>query len=129
MVKALDKKLLRDLRLMWSQALTIALVVASGIAGFITSFSAYDSLAWSRDRYYADARFADVFATLKSAPLSLNQRLQNIQGAAHVETSLSHIAPISIPMVADPMVGKLIGLESNTPQQLNLVQLRRGQVL
>ena len=27
-MKALDRKLLRDLRLMWSQALTIALVVA-----------------------------------------------------------------------------------------------------
>ena len=127
MVKALDRKLLRDLRLMWSQALTIALVVASGIAGFITSFSAYDSLAWSRDRYYADARFADVFATLKRAPLSLTPRLEAIQGAAHVQTSLSHIAPISMTTVADPMVGRLIGLE-NTAQRLNLVQLRRGRM-
>ena len=32
-MKTLDKKLLRDLTLMWSQALTIALVVASGVAG------------------------------------------------------------------------------------------------
>ena len=54
----LDRKLLRDLRLMWSQALTIALVVASGVGGFITSFSAFDSLSWSRDVYYAESRFA-----------------------------------------------------------------------
>lgn len=128
MVKALNLKLLRDLRLMWSQAFTIALVVASGIAGFITSFSAYDSLVWSRDRYYADARFADVFATLKRAPLSLSNRLQSIQGAAQVQTSLSHIAPISIPMVADPMVGRLIGLEASYPQQLNQVQLTQGRM-
>jgi len=76
-VKALDRKLLRDLRLMWSQALTIALVVASSVAGFITTFSAYDALSWSRDLYYADARFADVFATLKRAPLSL-ERLNKV---------------------------------------------------
>ena len=44
-MKTLDRKLLRDLRLMWSQALTIALVVASGIGGFVTSLSAVDSLA------------------------------------------------------------------------------------
>ena len=69
-MKALDRKLLRDLRLMWSQALTIALVVASGVAGFVTCFSAYDALSWSRDLYYADARFAHVFATLKRAPHS-----------------------------------------------------------
>ena len=36
-MKALDRKLLRDLRLMWSQALTIALVVASDIGGFLTT--------------------------------------------------------------------------------------------
>ena len=32
-MRALDRKLLRDLRTMWSQALTIALVVASGVGG------------------------------------------------------------------------------------------------
>ena len=67
-MKALDRKLLRDLRLMWSQALTIALVVASGIGGFITSLSAVESLALARERFYAQARFADVFASVKRAP-------------------------------------------------------------
>jgi len=47
-LKALDRKVLRDLRLLWSQALTIALVVASGIGGFIATLSAVDSLARAR---------------------------------------------------------------------------------
>lgn len=127
-MKALDRKLLRDLRLMWSQALTIALVVASSVAGFITSFSAYDALAWSRDRYYADARFADVFATLKRAPRALESQLEAIPGAAHVETSLTQIVPISIPDVADPIIGRLIGLDARMPQRLNKVQLRSGRM-
>jgi putative ABC transport system permease protein len=127
-VKALNRKLLRDLRLMWSQALTIALVVASGVAGFIASFSAYDSLSWSRDRYYADARFADVFATLKRAPLALERQLAALPGAAHVETSLKQDVPISIPNVADPIIGRLIGLDAQTPQRLNKVALRRGKL-
>ena len=67
-MKALDRKLLRDLRLMWSQALTIALVVASGIAGFITCLSAVDSLSLARDRFYERGRFAEVFAHVKRAP-------------------------------------------------------------
>ena len=128
-MKALDRKLLRDLRLMWSQALTIALVVASGVAGFITSFSAYDALSWSRDLYYADARFADVFATLKRAPLALERQLQAIAGAASVQTGLSEIVPISLPLVADPIVGRLIGLDLRAPQQLNQVQLRSGHMV
>ena len=128
-MKALDRKLLRDLRLMWSQALTIALVVASGVAGFITSFSAYDALSWSRDLYYADARFADVFATLKRAPLALERQLQAIPGAAHVETSLAQVVPINIPNVADPIVGSLIGLDARAPQRLNKVHLRSGRMI
>ena len=48
-MKALDRKLLRDLWQMRSQAFTIALVVASGIGSFIALLSTYDSLQWSRD--------------------------------------------------------------------------------
>ena len=126
---ALDRKLLRDLRLMWSQALTTALVVASGVAGFIACFSAYDALDWSRDLYYADARFADVFATLKRAPLALERQLSALPGAAHVETSLSHLVPVAIPQVADPIIGRLIGLDPKTPQRLNVVELRSGRMI
>jgi putative ABC transport system permease protein len=128
-MKTLDKKLLRDLKSMWSQALTIALVVASGVAGFITSFSAYDALSWSRDLYYSDARFADVFATLKRAPLSLERQLQAIAGAAHVETSEAHIVPVSIDNVADPIVGLLLGMDPQLPQRLNKVDLRSGRMI
>ncbi len=128
-MKALDRKLLRDLRLMWSQVLTIALVVASGVAGFITCFSAYDALSWSRDLYYADARFADVFATLKRAPLALEPQLQTIPGAAHVETSLTQIVPITLADVADPVIGRLIGLAVHAPQRLNKLHLRSGRMV
>ena len=128
-MKALDRKLLRDLRLMWSQALTIALVVASGVAGFITSFSAYDALSWSRDLYYAEARFANVFASLKRAPRPMERQLQAIPGAAHVETSLSQIVPITIPNVADPIIGRLIGIDARSPQRLNKVHLRAGRMI
>lgn len=128
-MRALDRKLLRDLRLMWSQALTIALVVASGVAGFITCFSAYDALSWSRDLYYTDSRFADVFATLKRAPLSLERQLTQIPGAAHVETSLTQIVPVDIPNVADPIIGRLVGIDTRTPQRLNTVYVRTGRMI
>ncbi len=128
-MKTLDRKLLRDLRLMWSQALTIALVVASGVGGFITSFSAFDSLSWSRDGYYAESRFADVFSSLKSAPLALQSQLEMIEGAAHVQTGLAQVVPISIPGVSDPIAGQLIGLDPLVPQQLNIVTLRSGRMV
>jgi putative ABC transport system permease protein len=128
-VKALDRKLLRDLSLMWSQAMTIALVVASGVTGFITTFSAYDALSWSRDLYYTESRFADVFANLKRAPLALEKQLQTLPGAAHVETSITAIVPVDIPDVSDPIIGRLIGLDPHLPQQLNQIYLRTGRMI
>jgi len=128
-VKALDRKLLRDLRLMWSQVLTIALVVGSGIGGFITTLSAVDSLALARDRFYAQGRFADVFATVKRAPNSLDAVLRELPGVADVQTTIEQIVRIELPGVADPVVGQLIGIDPLVPSRMNRVTLRRGHPL
>ena len=128
-MKALDRKLLRDLRLMWSQALTIALVVASGIGGFITTLSAVDSLALARDRFYASGRFADVFASVKRAPNSLADTLRSTPGVADVQTTIEQIVRIELPGLSDPVVGQLIGVDPLLPSRMNRVTLRSGRAL
>lgn len=128
-MKALDRKLLRDLRLMWSQALTIALVVAAGIAGFIASLSAVDSLAAARDDYYAAGRFADVFANLKRAPDSLQVTLREQPGVADLEAGVETMARITLPGVPDPIIGQLVGLDLERPQRLNVVSVAAGAAL
>jgi putative ABC transport system permease protein len=128
-MKALDHKLLRDLRLMWSQALTIALVVASGIGGFITMLSAVDSLEAARDRFYAQGRFADVFATVKRAPNALAETLRATPGVADVQTTIEQMVRIDIDGVADPIVGQLIGVDLRVPPVMNRVTLQSGRAL
>ena len=128
-MKALNRKLLRDLRLMWSQALTIALVVASGIAGFITSLSAVDSLASARDEFYAEGRFADLFASLKRAPLALQAQMLELPGVADVQTTLEQVVRVEIAGLADPIIGQMIGLDLRQPPRMNLVTLRSGRSL
>jgi putative ABC transport system permease protein len=125
-VKALDRKLLRDLRLMWSQVLTIALVVASGVGGFITSLSAVDSLDLARERFYATGRFADVFASVKRAPNALTQTLLAVPGVADVQTTIEQIVRVELPGVADPIVGQLIGVDPKAPARMNRVTIRNG---
>jgi len=124
---ALDRKLLRDLVRMWSQALTIALVVASGVGGFITSLSAVDSLALARDRFYAQERFADVFATVKRAPEALEESLRGIPGVADVQTTVEHVVRVRLEGVSDPVVGRLIGLDDRAPPRMNRVVVRSGR--
>ena len=128
-MRTLDRKLLRDLRLMWSQALTIALVVASCVGGFVTSLSAVDSLAAARDAYYAQSRFADAFAELKRAPRSALSAVSEIPGVADVQATIEHVVRLDLPGVADPMLGRLIGVDPREPARLNLLTLRSGQPL
>jgi len=128
-MKALDRKLLRDLRLMWSQALTIALVVASGIGGFVTSLSAVDSLALARDDFYAAGHFADVFASVKRAPNSLADTLRAVPGVADVQTTVQAVVRVEIPGLPDPIIGQLIGLDARRPPRMNLVSVSAGQTL
>jgi putative ABC transport system permease protein len=126
-VKALDRKVWRDLRLLWSQALTIALVVASGVGGFVATLSAVDSLAQARDGFYAQGRFADAFASVKRAPDALAARLAEIPGVVDVQTTVEAVARVAVPGSTDPVIGQLIGRDPRLPQRLNQVQLRSGR--
>lgn len=128
-MKALDRKLMRDLRAMWSQALTIALVVASGVGGFLTSLSAVDSLAAARDAFYAEGRFADLFATVKRAPLALAEQLRGVPGVADVQPTIEQVVRIDIAGSSDPVLGQLIGVDRLQPARLNRVTIAEGRGL
>lgn len=128
-MRTLNKKLMRDLRLMWGQGLTIALIVASGVGGFITTLSAVDSLMLARDEFYARGRFADVFASVKRAPDALTEELRETPGIADIQTSIEQIVRIELAGVTDPIIGQLIGLDVRQPQRMNQVILRSGHAL
>jgi putative ABC transport system permease protein len=128
-VKALDRKLLRDLRRMWSQALTIALVVASGVGSYVTALSAVDSLEDARDAFYVQGRFADVFAAVRRAPRSLEHDLSAIPGVADVQLTVERVVRLDIDGVDDPMLGRLIGVDPLRPRRLNAVTVRSGAPL
>ena len=96
-MRALDRKVLRDLGRMWSQAVTIALVVASGIGGFVGCLSAVESLSLARERFYETGRFGDVFASVKRAPEAQARRLAEIAGVVDVQTTVEAGARITVP--------------------------------
>lgn len=126
-MKALDRKLLRDLRAMWSQALTIALVVASGVAGFLTSLSAVDSLARAHDHFYETNRFADVFAAVRRAPMAALDAIAALPGVADVQPTVEQLVRIELADTTDPITGQLVGLDRRDPARLNRLTLRAGR--
>jgi putative ABC transport system permease protein len=126
-VKAIDRKLLRDLWQMRSQVVTVALVVASAFSGFAGSLATYYSLEHARDSFYASARFGDVFADVKRAPRETERRIAAIPGVSEVETTVVFDVTLDLAGVAEPLVGRLIGLPESGARILDQLVIRRGR--
>ncbi|RPI44792.1 MAG: ABC transporter permease, partial [Hyphomicrobiaceae bacterium] len=124
----LDRKLLRDLRRMWAQALAIALVMASGVATFVLAGGAYRSLDETRATYYQRYRFADVFAQVRRAPKSVVEQIQAIPGVAAAEPRISHLALLDVEGLAEPATGRVISVPDLAEPHLNLLHLREGRL-
>ncbi|MDH5246276.1 MAG: ABC transporter permease [Betaproteobacteria bacterium] len=126
-MKAIDRKLLRDLWQMRSQVVTVALVVGSAFSGFAGSLATYYSLEQARERFYESARFGHVFADIKRAPREIERRLAAIPGVNEVETTVVFDVTLDLAGVAEPVVGRMIGLPESGPQRLDRLVIRRGR--
>jgi putative ABC transport system permease protein len=125
-VNLLDRKLLRDLSTLRGQVVTIALVVAAGIAVFVASISTYNSLRSACDRFYVDAHFPQVFATLKRAPLSVVARLNEIPGVAVVEPRIVRDVIVDWPASPLPVSARIVSISNAGDEPLARLHLRRG---
>jgi putative ABC transport system permease protein len=128
-VKALARKRLRDLVHLRGQVVAIALVVACGVAVVVTSRASYESLVVSQATYYAEYRFADVFANLKRAPESLRARIAAIPGVAAVETRIVAQVTLDVPGLEEPATGRLVSVPEHRVPILNDLHLRSGRWL
>jgi putative ABC transport system permease protein len=126
-VSALDRKLLRDLWDMRSQALAIALVMAAGVSMYVAYLSNFDSLRRTVDSYYEQQRLADVFVSLKRAPERTAERLRDIPGVEVADTRVVASVTLDVPGMDQPAAGLLVSVPAGQRPQLNDVFLRRGR--
>ncbi len=130
MTSSLTRKLLRDLMALRGQVITIALVVACGISSYVTLQSAYDSLLYSRDKYYQDYRFADLFASLKAAPSLVADRLENVPGITRADSRIVETALVPIEGMTRPASGVVVGIDpAEQDVRLNDVHVVSGRTL
>ncbi|MES2695961.1 MAG: FtsX-like permease family protein [Verrucomicrobiota bacterium] len=124
----LDRKLLRDLNALKSQAVAVALVMACGLAMMIMTRSLILSLETTRDTYYEQHRFAEVFARLKRAPNSVREQLAAIPGVATVQTGIAIQVTLDLPGMPEPAVGLINSLPERGELQLNRLYVRAGRL-
>jgi len=118
-MSSLHRKLLRDLWQMRALAVAIAVVMACGVALFVLSRSLLHSLEITQQTYYDRHRFADVFASVKRAPLAVVERLAEIPGVAAVEPRIVAAVNLLLPRNPEPVAGRLVSVPDGRQPQLN----------
>lgn len=127
-MQALDRKLLRDFRRLWAQSLAIALVLACGVAIQLVSAGMSTALRDTREAYYAENRFADVFASVRRAPRAILPEIAAIPGVIAAEARVAGNVVLDIEGRVEPATGQVLSLPADGEARLNVPLLRSGRL-
>ena len=128
-MRALDRKLLRELWRLRGQMFSIAMVVATGIMAVVTMRGSYESLVLAQQSYYRQTRLAEVWAPLKRAPESVRRKIAALPGVASVDTRVTFLATLDLPGLDAPAQGLFVSIPSSARPVLNDVRIERGRYL
>jgi len=112
---------------MKGQVFAIVLIIVSGVATYVMLISTMNSLNQTRDRFYLEYGFAEVFASLKRAPEDLKTQISKIPGVEHVETRVVADVKLDIPGFDEPVTGRLVSVPDHGKPLLNKLHIRKGR--
>lgn len=124
----LDRKLWRDLRRMRSHIITLSLLIICGLSLMIAAGSSYQSLLLSRDRFYQENKFAELFAEFHGAPRSLVKYLAEHPGIRELDARLVASGLVKFDKQAEPAIGHFVSLPLGRQPRLNQLSIRQGRL-
>ncbi|MEM7053667.1 MAG: FtsX-like permease family protein [Pseudomonadota bacterium] len=127
-MRALNRKLIRDLWKLKAQALAIALVIAGGMATWVISLTTMDSLQVTQRLFYQDYRFGSIFASLKRAPEAELARIAEIPGVVVAESRVREAARLEVRGFDEPIEALLTSLPESGQPMLNRLYLTAGRL-
>lgn len=125
----LDRKALRDVWQQRGPSLAIALVVAAGVASFVALQSMVPHLRGVQQRYYASARFADVWVSVSRAPMSVARSIREIPGVEAVETRVAEDVVLDVPGLEIPATAHVISHPLARDLTVNRLRVREGRLM
>lgn len=128
-MRAIHRKLMRDLWQIKGQVVAIAAVIGVGVMLFIAYISTFDSLRGTQQAYYDRYRFAEVFASLERGPNHLGQEIAEIPGVSNVATRVVSDVTLDVPGMDEPITGRLVSVPERREGMLNDLVLRQGRHL
>jgi putative ABC transport system permease protein len=128
-VRTLRKKLARDLWRLRYQALTIAVLVGCGIASLVAAVAASASMQASRDAFYRDTRFGNLFDHLERAPRAVLDRLRDLPGVSAVDGRVVGDFRLEMDGSSEPVSARFVSLAWPQEERLNQPRIRTGRLV
>jgi putative ABC transport system permease protein len=113
-MRAIHRKLLRDLWTLRGQVITIALVVGCGITAYVALRSSFEVLQSARDSYFEHDRMGDVFVHAARVPDPIAARLAALPGVAVVYERLLEQATLPVDFLDEPGFAEVVSLPDGT---------------
>lgn len=126
-MRALDKKLLRDVWRLRIHALGVALVLGCGLSVLVMAVGMRGSMERTRAAYYAERHMADLAVSAVRAPQRVADELSAAPGVQAVETRVSGVALLDLPGVSEPPSARLVSLPFDGRPRVNDLTLARGR--
>jgi len=126
-IRALERKMLRELWRLRGQLLSIGLVVAAAVMMLVTMRGTYEALVEGRAAYYRDYALGDVWSSLERAPESLRARIARIPGVSAVETRATSYATLDLPWLDAPGQGLFMSVPETRRATVDDIHVREGR--
>lgn len=128
-MKALDRKLVRDLKSLRGQAIAIAFVIIAGVATYVGMRSVMHTLTGTLEEYYDAYRFAEGFASVRRAPERVGENLRRVPGMNTVQTRITAGVNLEVEGFDEPVSGMLVSLPPDGQPALNRLYVREGRLV
>jgi putative ABC transport system permease protein len=126
-VSTLRTKLGRDLLQLRGPIITISLVVACGIAAFVTMRGTWHSLLLARDTYYSRYNFGEVFARAHRVPDSVEASLLEVPGVESIYTRVVTGVRLPMPDMDAPAIGYVVSVPDDGRPPLHGLRITAGR--
>ncbi|QDT11761.1 ABC transporter permease [Planctomycetes bacterium K23_9] len=123
----MNRLMIADLQRMWRQGIAISLLLGCGIALFVMTNSSMLSLAKTRQQYYQDYRFGELFTALVRAPNSLADKVAAVPGVQEVQTRIVRDVLLDIPEMVEPASCRLVSIDTAAVNPMNGIHLLLGR--
>lgn len=125
-MKALNRRLLRELVAHRWRLLAIVGIITVGVSEFVALTTTYHNLTEAKWQYYRQCRMADFWINVKKVPLAELESVAQLRGVAELRPRIQFFATVDLEDTAEPLNGQIFSLPDRQQPILNDIVLRQG---